>query len=208
MGLKAQQGIVLSSKKILNGQNLQALIKEISPDSLTLFIPLDNITIPKGTELTISFWDETANYEFNTKALTAKENKDTLIKIAKPTTLKKIIKRNFPRVVVKIEGVIYTYEGIEREKCIIVDVSAGGALVATKTGKKIGEVVKMSFTLPGGEIFEDVAGKIVWMKELNQALTNYGIQFLAISEIRKQKLVAFVNHCILKKKEEEKKDKK
>lgn len=193
MGLTPQQGIIIYSQDIQLGEKLQALIKDITPSYITIAIPFRNLEIPAGTPLTVQFWDEKANYAFRTRALSAKGVNETDLNIARPATITKTINRAYPRVNVSLMGDIYDPENINRNKCTLLDISASGALVSTKAERKTNELVKLSFILPDGEIFEDVNGQIMWMKKNRDGTSNYGIQFQALSEIRRNKIIKFVN---------------
>ncbi|MBU1077391.1 MAG: PilZ domain-containing protein [Spirochaetes bacterium] len=197
MGLKTQQGIVIYSDKILNGEKLQALIQKITPECITIYIPINNIIIEKNTILFINFWDDQATYEFKSVALNSKQNKENLLDISRPTTLKKIFNRSFPRINAKITAAIYDFEGINRTQCIIADLSAGGAMVTAKIGRKQGDLVKLAFSLPNEKLMEDVPGKIVWIKPEDRSFSNYGIQF-QLSEIRRKILIKFINEELKK----------
>ena len=198
MALKTQQGIIIYSKDILGGENLQALIQKITSEFITIDIPINNITIEKGVELFINFWDEQATYEFQSKALTSKNTSESTINIARPTTLKKIFNRTYPRIILKMPAAIYDYEGINRVQCVIIDISAGGAMVTAKAGRKNGDVIKLAFTLPNNEFFEDVVGKIMWIKSINEVISKYGIEFQLFSEIRRKKIIKFINNELAK----------
>ncbi len=198
MALKTQQGIIIYSKNILEGENLQALIQKITPEYMTIDIPINNITIEKGTELFINFWDEQATYEFQSKVLTFKSTSESTINITRPTTLKKIFNRTYPRIVLKTPAAIYDYEGINRVQCIIIDISAGGTMVTAKAGRKNGDIIKLAFTLPNNELFEDVVGKIMWVKSINEVISKYGIEFQLFSEIRRKKIIKFINNELAK----------
>lgn len=193
MGLTPQQGIIIFSPEIQLGEKLQALIKDITPSYITIFIPFRDLEIPVNTTLTVQFWDEKANYAFRTRALTAKGINETELNIARPATITKTINRAYPRVPVSLMGDIYDPENINRNKCTLLDISASGALVSTKAERKPNELVKLSFILPNGEIFEDVNGQIMWMKKNKDGTNNFGIQFQALSEIRRNKIIKFVN---------------
>ncbi|MDD5066416.1 MAG: PilZ domain-containing protein [bacterium] len=195
MGLTLQQGIIIFSPEILKGEKLQALIKDITPDYLTIYIPFNNLEIKANTALTVLFWDEKANYEFKSMSLTTKKITEQVLNIMRPSTITRSINRAYPRVVLNCTGEIYDPENINRNKCVILDISASGAMIATKADRKVTELVKLSFILPDGEIFEDVKGQIMWMKLSGEGEGhfNYGVQFQALSEIRKNKIIKFVN---------------
>jgi len=202
MPLRTQQGIVFYSPNIINGEKFQGLIKEITPEYITIIIPIGKIPIKKGEEIYVNFWDNYATYEFKTFSLNDKSPEENTLKIAKPTTLVKIINRSFPRVVVKIPAELADENGFNKEKCIIIDISGGGVLITAKKGRKVGDIVKLNFSLPNNENFPDVSGKIVWTKPLNDILNKYGIEFFNLSEIRRQKIITFVNKTIIEKKHE------
>ena len=191
MALKTQQGIIFYSPDILNGEKFQGLIKDIKPDYLTITIPIGNIAVNQGIDVFVNFWDEQATYEFKSKSLNSKTGTEDILKIAKPTTLTKLINRSHPRIVVNIEGTIHDYYGLKSTKCLIVDISGGGVLVTAWSGRKANSMVKLVFTLPNGEKIEELSGKICWAKSIDNSLSNYGIEFQNISEIRRKKIITF-----------------
>ncbi len=201
MALKTQQGIVIYSPAIIQGEKLQALIKQITPEYITIIIPINNITIEKGVDIFINFWDNQATYEFKSKSLSSKGPAENLLNIARPTTLTKVFNRSFPRVVIKTGGQIFDCQGLKSHQCLIYDISGGGVLLTSITNKKTGDMVKLSFSLPDGEIYEQVGGIIVWKKEKKEHLFTYGIEFDKLSEIRRQKIITFINSEIVKQKD-------
>lgn len=202
MGLKTQQGIVIYSPTLLNGEKLQALIQNINPDYITIYIPIGNITIKKGTSVFINFWDETATYEFQSVTLSDMNIEEHYINITKPVTLTKIFHRAHPRITLNSACAMYDFEGINRIHGVLVDLSAGGAQVLAKKGRKEGMGVKLAFAFPNGEMMEDVGGKIMWVKDKDKFLTYYGIQFDLISEIRRKKIIAYINEELAKQHQE------
>lgn len=199
MALKTQQGIVIYSDYILNGEKLQALIQNITNECISIYIPIENIKIDAGIELFINFWDDTATYEFKSRALTTKLEHASNLNITRPSTLTKIFNRIHPRIKVNLQGAIYDYEGINRFSCNIIDLSAGGSLITAPIEKKIGEVIKLTFILPNGDQFEDVNVKIMWKKKGQDVLFNYGLEFQHLSEIRRKKIIYYINQELAKK---------
>ena len=200
MSLKTQQGIVLFSPDILQGEKFQGLIKQITPDNITIIIPMGNIAIDSGIDIFVSFWDNHATYEFKTKSLSSKSITENILNIARPTTITKVLNRSFPRVVIKIAGKMLEEDSLKYHWCLIVDISGCGVLVTSKVNKKVNEMVKLSFLLPNGENFEDVTGMITWKKQVDEALFSYGIEFKFFSEIRRKKIIAFVDEEITNQK--------
>lgn len=203
MGLNAQQGIVFYSPQILDGEKLQGLIQKITPEFMSIIIPIGNITIDEGTGIYINFWDNNATYEFKSTALSTKNANENQLNITKPTTIAKIINRGFPRVDMKIRGEIQDFDNFQCFPCTIIDMSGGGLLVTTGINRENNSIMKFNFNLSNDEHDEQfigVNGKIVWKKELDQRSFQYGIEFEKLSEIRRQKIISFVNEKIIKNK--------
>ncbi len=202
MALKTQQGIVIYSPAILGGEKFQGLIKQITPDHITIIIPINNISIDAGIDLFVNFWDNKATYEFESKSLTSKGPTENIMNIARPVTLQRVINRSFPRIVIKVAGRIFDHDGFHPKQCLIYDISGGGALITAMVNNKVGDLIKISFVLPGGEQFEQVGASITWKKHGKDNLLNYGIEFDKLSEIRRQKIIAFINSRIAAGKKE------
>lgn len=196
MGLQTQQGIVIYSQDILQGEKLQALITEITLEYITIYVPIDSLVIFEGAELYVNFWDANATYEFKTKALTSKKINDSTLNISRPETLIRVVNRSYPRIVIKREATLFDYSDHNKEQCILVDISATGAMITTRTKRKKGDLIKISFWLTENEFFELVAAKIIWQKKINNQLSDYGIEFQNLSEIRKQKLIRMIDEKI------------
>ncbi len=194
MGLKVQQSIVFSSPAIMNGEKLQALIEGIATDGITLNVPWENISIPEKTDVTISFWDEHSTYEFTSKTLKPKTVDQTSLLISKPISLTRVINRSYKRVTINLKTDVSFVDDFNKEPCILIDISAGGASMQGQSIYKPNDLIKLTFHLPDGEFYEDLSAKVVWQKDLGGGLSYYGLQFENISNIRRQKLLNFTEN--------------
>lgn len=191
MGLKIQQSVVFFSPSIANGEKLQALIEGITPEGLALSVPWGDMEIKEGLELTISFWDEHATYEFVSKVVRTKLVSETTLLISKPSSLIKIINRSYKRVQVNIKAEVGPFDELKKEPALLIDISAGGAFLQGQSVFNGNDLVKLTFQLPDGERFENIVAKVAWKKDTGGGLANYGLQFENLSTIRRQKLLQF-----------------
>jgi c-di-GMP-binding flagellar brake protein YcgR len=191
MGLKLQQSVVFFSPSIAAGEKFQALIEGMTPEGLALSVPWGDLEIKEGWDITISFWDEHATYEFVSKVLRTKQVSETTLLVSKPNSLVKIINRSYNRVQVNIKSEVGLCEELKKEPALLVDISAGGAFLQGQSRFNANDLVKLTFQLPDGERFEDIVAKVAWKKEVGGGLANYGLQFENLSTIRKQKLLHF-----------------
>lgn len=200
MKLEKHQGLIIYSESILSCEKLQALIHNITEDYITIYIPVSHVNIKEGTDLKVNFWDENATYEFDSITFSPLSSSST-INIARPKALRKIINRAYPRVAVKIKGFIFDLDHKKESKCLILNISAGGVLVSSAAGRSVNDNIKLNFTLPNGTDFLDVAGEIIWAKNIKDGTSHahYGIKFQFLSQIRRRKLVKFVNSKITEK---------
>ena len=192
----AQQGIVLHSREILKDQRFQALIRSINPSDIELHVPLENLEVPMGTSLTVEFWDKNSTYEFETHAVQTKELVGKSLYIEKPQEIRKLVNRGYARVRIRLDC---RYEHWERPgliRALLLDISGGGAMLSGTSAFKQGDMLKLSFDLPNGELFENVGCTVMWARKVQENVYVGGVQFATISEIRREKISRFVSHII------------
>jgi len=197
MALDHKQTIVLSSKIFGKDQKFKAEIQGINADSITVELSSTPVEIPAGTPLSVWFWDEAAIFSFETEALTPKNSIVSRFTIKRPENVKKSFKRNYKRVRIKLQAVIKEVNLPEKENVYITDLSASGAKVVAKSGRSQGGSIKISFTLPDGQEFEEIGCDIMRVTKLKTGLVEYGLEFKVLSKLRQQKIFDFIATSIL-----------
>lgn len=194
MGLDARRGVTFSSPEICGGRDVPAIIKAVQKDTLTLLVKEPGVVVETASDLTVRFEDGGAEYRFETKAVTAKPADAEEFNILRPTVISRAVKRSHKRVPVDIPVEIGEADRRElvRQRGRILDLSGGGALVEAAPGRNVGDVLKLNFVLPNGERMDEVAALVMWMKPVGDHVCRYGLAFHALSEIRRGRLVAFV----------------
>lgn len=192
MRLDVNQPIVVASDFLGKNAKYNGTINKIESDFITIKIKSDNLTFSVGTPLKIIFWDLDSIYFFETISLLPKQKDNFYINIQKPSSVAKSFKRSFKRVTVKISATIKNLDTHTSSQYIIQDLSAGGAKAIGPEGLKVGNPIKISFTLPDQESFEEVGGLIIRAIPAQQGFVEYGVEFTLLSQIRKQKLNNFI----------------
>jgi c-di-GMP-binding flagellar brake protein YcgR len=195
--LLKNQNIMIASDVISRNKKFPASIQRIEKDFIALELSSIPVAIPAGTPLTIYFWDENSIFTFDTVCLTAKSNILTYFNIQKPRNIKKTFKRNYQRVDLKIRAVITEIDNSRKEKCLISDLSAGGAKMIARSGKKNGSLFKLHFDLPDGQFLDDVDVTVMRDIPLPKGLCEYGLEFSGMSKIRQQKINDYIVNAIL-----------
>lgn len=196
--LKAKEGILIYSPDVLQGQKVQAIIVEILEKEITVFVSITDLVIKKGTILFACFSDHNADYEFQTLCLEDKHKDENIIHISKPITLKKLLHRKHPRLIINVPGFIHDYLQKNPLPCTVIDISLGGALISVKSQHKKNELIKLSFTVPNSESFKFLDAVIVWGSKAGLVLSKYGLQFQNLSEANRIKLMQLINSKMIK----------
>jgi c-di-GMP-binding flagellar brake protein YcgR len=193
MPLRVKQGVTLFSPDLMGGEKLQALIHEITPDHIVLHIPFENIGLAKDLDIIIGFWDDNASYEFPSRTLSTKDPGNTLVAVTRPTVLSKKINRVYSRVDLNSEGEIWKDNEKETHTCLVKDLSAGGARITAQSMLAVQDAILID--IPTKEkVFAGLSGRIVWKRDIQgqPGVSEYGIQFEKISQIRRNELDSFI----------------
>jgi len=198
MAFGIQHGVLFSSPDIQNGKKIQAVIKSLQSDTITLVVKEKDIVIEPAMDITVYFQDQNATYFFETKAVTPKTTDGESFNIMRPSVINKSFNRTFPRVVVDIPVQIGQMDkrDVVKIKGKILDISGGGVLLQTVPSWNVGDLFKMTFELKfdeGTEKMEDVTGLVMWKKIIDNQTCRYGVEFNVLSEIRRNRIIAYVN---------------
>lgn len=196
MALLSKQSITLESQHIMSGQKIQGIIDEILPDKLVVRIPIPDLSVDQGIRVKISFWDSHSTYEFDSITIAKKDIGTQIIAVSKPEKITKVVNRSYERIDLNLQAMMVNMDGTIKQKCLINDLSAGGARVTGLHGKKVGDLVSFNFNLPNGELFEAINGIVVWIKDYKENLKQYGVEFDTLSEVRRVRLDNYIRHEI------------
>lgn len=193
MALKIRQSVVLKSQDFLNGEPFQGLIQAITQEHIIVHIPVRDLSVPAGKEFTVSFWDNTATYEFLSRVLQAKEPGVHQLYISRPNQLTKKINRNFDRLEVNSQGAIrYDDDKSKNEPCTVLDLSGGGAQILCQDIFKEQDPVVIDTGVSDHPHFKEIRGRIMWKRFSTEGLARVGVQFEQISVMRRNDIVEFI----------------
>lgn len=194
MALGVHHGVVLTSPEILDGRRIPAVIKAVQQETLTLQVQEPAMIVETAADLTVHFGDASSMYHFETKAVTAKPAGTDTFNIMRPTMISRAFKRSFERVSIEIPVEIGEMDrrDLVKARGKILDISGGGVLLQAAPGRNPGDVLKLTFELPGAERMEEVSGLVMWKKPVDAMTSQYGVEFNILSEIRRSKITAFV----------------
>lgn len=194
MALAASRGVLFRSAEVAEGRWIPAVVAAVGKETLTLRVKEAGVAVPPAADLTVQFADAQAVYRFETKAVTPKPERVEEFNILRPSVISRALRRRYERVALDLPVEVGTAERRElvRERARLLDLSAGGAMVEGLSGRSVGEAVRLTFELSGGERMEDVEGMVMWTKPVGGGLCRYGVSFENLSEIRRNRIAAFV----------------
>lgn len=196
MSFKKEQNVLVAVSSEPD-KKYKAIVRNISKDAITLEIPSVPVGFNIDTPITVWFWDDHAIYSFDTVTISDKPKVVALFSVKKPSTIKRSFKRSYKRIKVELPVIIKDIHGFEKENGTLIDLSAGGAKIIANSGKKKGDSFKISFTLPDGQIFDDIACDILRTRNINDNRVEYGVVFRSLSKIRQQRLSDSIADAIL-----------
>ncbi|HAA90261.1 MAG: Type IV pilus assembly PilZ [Thermoanaerobacterales bacterium 50_218] len=183
--------------------NYSSRVEEIHPDgSIVLAAPFKRgvlIPLRKGDTVIVNFWGQTAGYSFTTAVLETNYQDVPMIRVAAPSTVRRIQRRNFVRVPAWIPLVFSVSSDSDdpSEKKIYrtetVNVSGGGLLIKSPFKLSEGVCLEMEIHLPKrGPV--NARGQVVRVEEKREQSPMYliGVAFTEIAETDRTKIINFV----------------
>lgn len=171
-------------------------------DFIDLASPIkDGVVIPirEGEIVNISYIDSTATYSFDSIIVSRYNKELPVIRVKKPTEVKRTQRRNFVRfdTKLKVSFNIVRNEIADYEQTYsgqTVDISGGGIMLATTATINKEDIVDLIINIPNiGNI--SAMGKVVRVMEKNiqgHEILLLGIDFIVIEERDRDKIVRFI----------------
>ncbi len=209
----------------LQGRSFVTRIEDILPNGIILGAPLDSekgyyLSLRGGTKLRISFPKKDAIYQFNTVVRDSRTGRLPILIVDKPKELLRFQRREFVRlddvipVIYKVtvpEDMNIKYKLIDKSEIdkkspseeerflsgFTKNISGNGMLILVKKDvAKIGNILEISFKLPGRSKVFNVIGEIVRIaSEVKTELPDevgVGIRFLKINERDRTEIIRYI----------------
>lgn len=149
------------------------------------------LVVKKNDIIYVSFTTNRAAYEFKSVILKTTRKPLPLILIKKPDKLKRIQRRNYFRM--EACRIVDLYQEkkdgeIKKKKAELIDVSGGGVKIKIKSKLKKNKEIKISFKRIL-KIDELIKGKIVRTKKVSHRYYQYGIKFIDINPVAREKII-------------------
>ncbi|HOQ40159.1 MAG TPA: flagellar brake domain-containing protein [Fervidobacterium sp.] len=161
------------------------------------------IPIPKGVRMTVSLFDRSSIYEFDTISLgITKIDNIYVIPVPFPESVRKTERRRFVRIELFLEGRLYLSPEQDAESFPFTtkNISAGGIMLLTRKYLNVEDIIYIDLTLSSDLSFNRQKSKIARRDEHTEEGFIYGVQFLDLSVALETKLVRFIFQRELKMK--------
>ncbi|MCX7653332.1 MAG: PilZ domain-containing protein [Fervidobacterium sp.] len=161
------------------------------------------VPIPKGVRMTVSLFDRSSIYEFETVSLgVVKMDNIYVIPAPYPEVVRKTERRKFVRIPLFLEGRLYISLEPDSESFTFStkNISAGGLLIVTKKYLNEGDIIYVDLKLDQDLVLQKQKCKIVRRDEPTDDNFLYGVQFIDLPVSIETKLVRFIFQKELKMK--------
>ena len=209
----------------LQGKSFVTRIEDMFPNGIIVGAPFDSekgyyLSLRPGTKLRISFPKKDAIYQFNTVVKDSRTGRIPIIVVDKPKELLRFQRREFVRlddvipVIYKVtvpEDMNIKYKLIDKNKLEEVDfteeekflngftknISGNGMLIIVKKDvAKVGNILEISFQLPGRTKNFNVIGEIVRIADEVRTESpdevGVGIRFIKIDERDRTEIIRYI----------------
>ncbi len=210
----------------LGGRSFVTRVEDITKDSIVLGAPFDRerkiyVYLRSGTKIRVSFPKKDAIYQFNAKILDSRTGRLPLVIISKPKELLRFQRREFVRLddIIRVsykiavsEDMQVKYKLVDRAELKDIalgteegeflngftkNISGNGMLLVVKKDMaKIGNLLEISFQLPGREKVFNVVGEIVRIAD--EVKVDYpdeigvGVRFVKIDEKDRTEIIRYI----------------
>lgn len=197
IGLPAVVNIIFV--KELEG-SYKSNVVDIDLERMILFLSIPSlkgkfIPIPKGVRMTVSLFDRSSIYEFDTVSLgVTKMDNVYVIPVPFPELVRRTERRKFVRVQIFLDGRLYTTseENAESFPFTTRNISAGGMMITTKKYLNVDDIIYIDLTLSEDLSFDKQKSRVARQDEKLEDGFVYGLQFLDLSSASETRLVKFI----------------
>ncbi len=177
-------------------------VEGINGDRLSLAAPLKNggiLRLPRGTEVTISFFDQVAVYSFDCLIMSYEIKPIPIIELGSPINSKRVQRRNFVRLDTKIpmyysrlnESLLPVSEKFD---ATTIDISGGGMMFSTKHQVELGEMLEIRVCF-SADNFVTAIGTAIRVIPINSSKVqtlSVGVEFTIIEEGERDKIIRYI----------------
>ncbi len=210
----------------VGGKNFVTRVEDITKDSIVLAAPFDRerkvyVYLRNGTRVRVSFPKKDAIYQFNAKISDSRTGRLPFVVISKPKEILRFQRREFVRLddIIRVsykiavsEDMKVKYKLVDRKELNDIELGSkedrflngftknisgnGMLLVIKKDIAKIGNLLEISFTLPGREKRFNVVGEIVRIAD--EIRVDYpdeigvGVRFVKINEKDRTEIIRYI----------------
>lgn len=181
----------------------KSTIQDIREDCMLINIPIGDgayLDFEKDQEVDMNYYFKNSYYTFKTKVVgREKENQLILYKVQLPYDVIKIQRRDYVRVDLIDYVFLRTLEEDKWSKALILDLSGGGMRMSVIDEFYEGDKILIKLLLDGVEI--KVNGEII--REIERRGNNqiYGVKFIDIPEIARDRIIKKVFSQMIKQRE-------
>lgn len=171
-----QRGIV-----ILLGQRFLVTVLSATPEHIRVSFPIHDFPI-EGMQVNLEFHDEQGYFQVDTHVLKCPEQAGDGLLLFRPPDLHRKMHRSSWRVPVEFKAYLKDHVHPRRFEVDVLNISEGGMLIKTDANLKMGDMVDLSFTLPG-HTNENLVAKVVHVSHATDTVKNtsaIGIQFVGL----------------------------
>lgn len=171
-------------------------VQDIRDDALYVYLPMKDgkyLISRKGEELNMEVYhDEYNNFAFKCETIDRViENNIRLIKLTMPYDIERIQRRDYVRVSY-IQEIKYVKDSEEADyrNALLINLSGGGVCFKTTDILNIGEIIDIRLTYSNEVAI--TKGKVVRGQIDEFGKHSYGVQFIDIDDITREKIIQFV----------------
>lgn len=176
---------------------LPSRIEGKSDQYLYLAVPIrkgELVPIRIGSVIKVVFTTKKNTYLFETKITNRQREPIPILEVEKPSELITIQRRSYVRIPVNLNVTFKVIPDEIEYKAVTLDISAGGALILTKTKLQKGQILDFKLDLPKREpIYCKARVLRILHKAKNRADQNkVAIQFININERKKDQIFSYI----------------
>lgn len=199
--IRINQPVEIEIKESGYEGSYRSRVEGINNDSLVLGAPYKDgevVHLPRGTEVTITFYDQTAVYFVDCLIMSYNMGYVPTLVLGSPINSKRVQRRNFVRLDTKVPlNYVLLDENMkplsENFSATTIDISGGGLMFATESEIKQGDFLELIFYL-NKETTVSAIGKA--MRVIDDVRVknkkSVGVEFTLIEERERDKIIRYI----------------
>lgn len=175
------------------GKTYKSVVQDIKEDCILINIPIGDgsyLDFENGQEVDMNYYYKNSYYTFKTKVISReKENQISLYRLELPYDIKKVQRRDYVRIDL-VENVFVKPKEEKEDKwseALILNLSGGGMRVSVTENFAPGEKIFIKLLIDDDKL--QVTGRVVREIEKRGNSQIYGVQFVDIQDIARDKII-------------------